>query len=192
MDIRLPMVHEQDMSALLRALLFAAEKHQSQRRKDSGGTPYINHPVQVAEIICRIGGVADLTTLMGALLHDTVEDTDATEDLIESLFGYNVAALVMEVTDDKSLPKAERKHYQIAHAEKLSARAALVKLADKICNIGDVIDNPPQGWTVQRRLEYLDWSERVVNNIPDKNSALESYYQAELRRGRELLAAQRN
>ena len=82
--------------------------------------------------------VSDVETLCAALLHDTVEDTDTTPDELEAAFGPEVSGVVMEVTDDKRLPKAERKRLQIEHAAVVSHRAKLVKLADKICNLRDI------------------------------------------------------
>ena len=125
----------------LKALSFAASKHRNQRRKDAVKTPYINHPIAVADILLSEAGVADEVVLMAALLHDTVEDTDTTLDELEQHFGRVVRDVVAEVTDDKSLPKAVRKQQQIEHAADLSDRARLVKLADKISNVRENLWN---------------------------------------------------
>ena len=162
-------------SALLEAALFAAERHSLQRRKDVEASPYINHPLAVAEVLAR-HGVDDLVALQAALLHDTIEDTETTPAELEERFGPEVLSVVLEVSDDKSLEKAERKRLQIEHAERLSDRAKLVKLGDKICNVLDVGGNPPADWSIERRAEYLEWTEAVVGGCRGVNPALEAYY----------------
>lgn len=163
---------EKQFSQFLRAVEFAAHKHRDQRRKGSDASPYINHPIAVAEILWRVGGVRDTETLIAALLHDTIEDTATAATEIEARFGSRVRSLVEECTDDKSLPKAERKRLQIAHAAQVSAAAKEIKLADKISNVTDIIANPPPDWSLQRRLEYLDWAEQVVAGLRDANATL--------------------
>ena len=160
----------------LRALSFAARKHRDQRRKDSGQTPYINHPIAVADILLNEAGVTDEVVLMAALLHDTVEDTDTTFDELEQHFGKTVRDIVAEVTDDKSLPKAVRKQYQIDHAPHLSDRAKLVKLADKIANVRDTVLSPPDGWPTTRINEYLEWGKAVVTPLKGTHTQLEQLF----------------
>lgn len=161
---------------LLAATHFAAQKHTAQRRRDSAKTPYINHPVAVAELLTRVGGVEDPITLAAALLHDTVEDTDTTPEEIDAVFGPEIGRVVAEVTDDKSLAKEERKRLQIEHAAELSHRARLIKLADKSCNVGDIGPDEPQGWSRERKLEYFDWCERVVARIRGTHAGLEEHF----------------
>lgn len=177
------------MSLLLRAAQFAAEKHKRQRRKDVEGSPYINHPIAVAEVLARVGGVQDAEVLAAALLHDTVEDTDTTFEEVEREFGAEVRALVAEVTDDRTLTKEERKHLQIEHAAHASVGARLIKLGDKLCNVIDVINNPPQGWARHRRAEYLDWAEKVVDQCRGTNAALEGEFDRVVGRGRKGFSA---
>lgn len=172
------MFETDDISLLLAALKFAAKKHRDQRRKDQGATPYINHPIEVAETLWFQGNVRDMITIVGALLHDTLEDTNATTEEIRQQFGEQVLALVQEVTDDKSLPKLERKRLQIEHAPHQSARAKQVKLADKICNVTDIINSPPHNWSLKRCQEYIDWSKQVVAGLRGINPALEACYDA--------------
>ena len=129
------MFEVKEIDLLLTALRFSADKHCHQRRKDDLGSPYINHPIQVAETLWRIGGVRDLVLIIAALLHDTLEDTDATAAEILALFGVEVLNLVQEVSDDKTLPKAQRKRLQVETAPKKSFRAKQLKLADKSCNV---------------------------------------------------------
>ncbi len=157
---------------ILEALHFAAEKHQNQRRKGKDQAPYINHPIKVAFLISSEAGIDDVDVIIGAILHDTVEDTNTSLAEISDLFGERVSHIVEEVTDDKSLPKAARKEAQIAHSSHLSKEAAIVKLSDKCCNIEDVVISPAEGWENKRRLEYLEWAKQVVENIDDKNESL--------------------
>ncbi|MBF0426257.1 MAG: bifunctional (p)ppGpp synthetase/guanosine-3',5'-bis(diphosphate) 3'-pyrophosphohydrolase [Magnetococcales bacterium] len=170
------------MEALLRALHVAAEKHRLQKRKD-GITPYINHPIAVAEVLCRVGGVSDTALLQAALLHDTVEDTQTTPDELKHHFGSEVAALVGEVTDDKTLPKAERKRLQIESAAKKSTRAKVLKLADLCCNLADLLENPPPDWPRERRQAYVTWCRQVAAGLRGSNPPLEAHLDRLIRRG---------
>ncbi len=161
---------------ILQAIEFAARKHRDQRRKDVESSPYINHPIQVAELIARVGGVQDVAVLLAAVLHDTVEDTATTFEELEESFGPEVRDLVAEVTDDKSLAKLERKRRQKEHAPHLSERAKLIKIADKTCNVRDVGHSPPADWDLTRRTEYLEWAKDVVAGCRGANTPLERYF----------------
>lgn len=172
---------------LLRAIAFAAEKHRDQRRKDAGASPYINHPIGVATVLATEGNVSDEVTLLAATLHDTVEDTKTTLAELEEHFGTEVANLVRELTDDKSLEKMERKRLQIDHAAHSSNTAKQLKIADKICNIRDIADSPPSDWPLQRRLEYLLWSEKVVAGCRGINPALDQAFDDAIARARTVL-----
>lgn len=163
---------------LLDAIVFAAAKHRNQRRKDAEASPYINHPLQLAHVLATEGDVTDLRTLMAAVLHDTVEDTETSYEELRERFGKTVADAVMEVTDDKTLPKAERKRRQVEHAPHMSQRAALVKLADKTCNLRDVAKSPPSGWPRKRKQEYFDWARQVVDGLPPVNDKLRRAFEA--------------
>ena len=180
---------EQDLGALLEAVAFAAVKHQDQRRKGHRHLPYINHPVRVAETLWSVGGVRDMTTLVAALLHDTLEDTETTAAEIELQFGPEVLGLVQEVTDDKSLPKAVRKQRQIEHAAHSSPRAKMIKLADKIHNVSDLTNEPPADWPKSRLVQYVDWSELVVAGLRGVSLPLETLYDDVVRAARAMLAA---
>lgn len=169
---------------LLRALEFAADRHRDQRRKDRLGSPYINHLIAVADLLANTGGVTDPIVLAAGVLHDTVEDVGVTLDELGAGFGAEVRGIVAEVTDDKTLPKAVRKQRQVEHAPSLSARAKLVKLADKIANVRDVIDRPPVMWPRERREGYLVWSAAVVAGCRGTNAALEQLFDREAARGR--------
>uniref|UniRef100_A0A1A8QUF8 Guanosine-3',5'-bis(diphosphate) 3'-pyrophosphohydrolase MESH1 n=2 Tax=Nothobranchius TaxID=28779 RepID=A0A1A8QUF8_9TELE len=164
---------DSDAALLLEAADFAAFKHRDQRRKDTNSTPYINHPIGVARILSHEGGVTDIKVLQAALLHDTVEDTDTTLEELEAKFGEAVAGIVREVTDDKSLPKQERKRLQVEHAPHCSQQAKLVKLADKLYNLRDLNRCTPVGWNTERVQEYFVWASEVVKGLKGTNSALE-------------------
>lgn len=164
------------LATILDAASFAAKKHTGQKRKGSDGEPYINHPIEVANLLVSVGKIEDDDMIVAALLHDTVEDCGVSHEEIEENFGTVVASYVRELTDDKSLPKEERKNLQIEHAPHLSHGAKQIKLADKISNIRDVIENPPDGWDVQRRREYVEWGEKVVAGLRGANPGLESLF----------------
>lgn len=167
-----------DTTLILRAAAFAARKHRDQRRKDAEASPYINHPLELARVLAEVGGVTDAATLCAALLHDTIEDTATTQDELAQAFGPEVAALVSEVTDDKSLPKADRKRLQVEHAATISPKAKRIKLADKICNLTDVANSPPADWSQERRREYFDWAKAVTDQMRGRWPALDALFDA--------------
>ena len=174
---------------LLRAVRFAAHKHRDQRRKGRHASPYINHPIEVAELLSRVGEVDDLPVLLAAILHDTVEDTETEPEDIEQAFGTEVRNLVAEVTDDKGLEKHERKRLQVEHAPHLSDGAKLIKIADKICNVRDIAHSPPREWSAKRCSEYLDWASRVVGGCRGVNGNLERCFDETLAAARKNSAA---
>ncbi|WP_426692912.1 HD domain-containing protein [Sphingomonas sediminicola] len=165
-----------DLALVLEAARFAAEKHRMQRRKDADASPYINHPLALANILVSEGDVDDPEVLVAALLHDTVEDTDTTVEELERAFGSRVAGIVAEVTDDKSLAKEERKRLQVARAAHKSNAAKLVKLADKISNLRDIATSPPADWPLQRREDYFHWAKQVVDALRGANPRLEAAF----------------
>ena len=176
-----------NISKILDAATFAAEKHKGQKRKGRDGDPYINHPLEVADLLVRVGGVEDADIIAAGLLHDTVEDCDVTFEEVASRFGEMVAGYVRELTDDKSLPKLERKRLQVEHAPHLSVGAKQIKLADKISNVGDVAKNPPEGWSTERRQEYVEWGAEVVAGLRGANSRLEEHFDSVAAKARDLL-----
>lgn len=164
------------MSALLlRAAAWAGQMHADQRRKGTQARPYINHCLEVASKIAAIGGIADEAILAAAVLHDVVEDTSATLDDVRTRFGAEVAGYVAEVTDDKSLPKAERKRQQVVNAAKKSHGAKLIKLADKASNVHDLVADPPE-WPGERLRAYVAWSREVLADMRGVNAALEAHF----------------
>ena len=170
-------------NAFIKAVAFAAHKHRDQRRKNADKSPYINNPIALANILANEAGIQDTQILVAAVLHDTLEDTETTVRELEHEFGRKVASIVLEVTDDKSLPKQERKRRQIEHAKHLTKGARLVKLADKISNLRDVLSSPPTKWSPRRRREYIDWAERVVAGMRGTHQGLERLLDRVLRRG---------
>lgn len=179
-----------NLSKLLEAACFSAKKHRSQKRKGADDEPYINHPLEVSNLLASIGKVEDYDILIAAILHDTIEDTDTNPEELSELFGEKVCRFVLEVTDDKSLPKAERKRLQIEHAPHLSDGAKLIKLADKISNIKDVMNNPPHSWSLERRAEYIAWGEQVVAGLRGVNPYLEKHFDDLVARAKKQLQSE--
>ena len=172
---------------LLKAISFAADKHRFQTRKDKAGTPYINHPINVALTLMETGKEQDQDLLIAAVLHDTIEDTKTQPEEIELQFGRRVLDIVMEVTDDKNLSNEERKRLQVIHASRKSEAARKLKLADKICNVNDIIHCPPGDWSIERRLHYLSWAEQVLHGLKGANLLLENRLTEIIREGRKVL-----
>ena len=164
------------MNTVIKAMAFAADKHRDQRRKDAEASPYINHPIALANVLANEAGVEDERVLVAAILHDTIEDTETTEKELVRNFGQEVADIVLEVTDDKNLPKAERKRLQVEHAPTLSRRARLIKLADKTANLRDVASSPPADWPLERKREYFDWAKAVVDGVRGVHPELERIF----------------
>jgi guanosine-3',5'-bis(diphosphate) 3'-pyrophosphohydrolase len=165
-----------EFSQLLIAASFAAGKHRDQRRKDIEASPYINHPLSVAELLATEGGSTDVELLVAAVLHDTVEDTATSLDELSQQFGPAISQLVAEVTDDKSLPKEQRKQLQIENAPHKSDRAKQLKIADKICNIRDINKQSPANWDTERKSQYLDWAVRVIAGCKGVNGKLDTLF----------------
>ena len=168
------MIEEIEYKLLIKALAFAADKHRNQRRKNVDASPYINHPISLASILCNEAHITDLNVICGALLHDTVEDTETTEEELVAEFGQEISSIVMEVTDDKTIEdKQKRKQLQIEHAAHISTSAKLIKLADKISNLRDVANDPPANWNRDRKREYFDWAKQVIDQVRSVHSGLE-------------------
>ncbi len=173
------MKHDSIEHAILRAVHFAADRHRMQRRKDADASPYINHPIAVAEALAA-AGVTDRTTLIAAILHDVIEDTETEPREIREAFGEAVCSVVEEVSDDKSLPKEVRKQLQVERTPHKSERARLVKLADLIANGSDVVANPPVSWDAERRDVYLAWARAVAAGCRGLNPELERRFEEEI------------
>lgn len=162
-----------DLSVVMYACHYAAVCHTKQRRKDQDKSPYINHPIEVANFL-TFHGVTDRDTICGAVLHDVVEDTDGTEQDIKRLFNDNVAKIVMECSDDKDLHKIQRKRLQITHAAHISDQAKLVKLADKYSNISGLLSNPPSAWSKEEITGYVYWGMAVCRNLYGVNKLIDN------------------
>jgi guanosine-3',5'-bis(diphosphate) 3'-pyrophosphohydrolase len=169
-----------EIQAILSAAHYAAEKHASQKRKGQAAEPYINHLIEVAHLVSTATPEQD--TVIAALLHDVIEDAGVTKEELARRFGSDVANLVAEVTDDKSLPKAERKRLQVENAPKKSVRAQTIKLADKISNLRAMLSSPPADWSLQRKHEYFDWAKRVVDGLKAPNPALKAEFEETAKR----------
>jgi len=181
-----------DISLILKALEFAAGRHNGQFRKGKDKSPYINHPIRVAELLANDGGEKDPVLLTAAILHDVIEDTVETKtekrelsEIIGRIFGEEVLSITLEVTDDKRLGKKERKRLQVENAPGLSVKAKKLKIADKTINVRDITDNPPVSWPRRRIRKYLDWSEKVVAGLRGVNRQLEDIFDESLNAGRE-------
>ncbi|MCU0259374.1 MAG: HD domain-containing protein [Solirubrobacteraceae bacterium] len=163
---------------IVAAAVFAERKHRGQTRKGKDATPYITHPLALAAILAEEGRIDDPVALAAAILHDTVEDTETSAEELAAGFGRRVASVVLEVTDDKKLPKQMRKRLQVEHAPRLSRRARLVKLADKIANVRDLLADPPARWPTRRKLAYVQWAARVVDGVRGTHAGLEAAFDA--------------
>ncbi len=166
------------LGLVIQAAHFAADKHRDQRRKGVRNTPYINHPLEVAERLNRVGGVEDPAILAAAILHDTIEDTETTKAELERLFGVEIAQLVHELSDEPGLTWQERKRLEIDHAWHLSPTAKLIKLSDKTSNVADTVSNPPGEWTLSRRRDYLEFAQLVADGCRGVNAALDREFEA--------------
>lgn len=172
---------------LANSLSFAAKKHRLQKRKDLL-TPYINHPIEVVQILTTVAGVQDCEVLAAAALHDTIEDTETTSEELRAAFGERVLSLVLECTDDKTLPKEERKRLQVEHAPHKSAEAKLIKIADKVSNMRDIVALPPTDWDEDRKAKYLEWGNNVFAGLKGGNAKLDELFEATLESSRKALS----
>ena len=169
---------------VVQALHYAAEQHRHQRRKDAEASPYINHPIALLHILAVEAGIEDIDVLVAAVLHDVIEDCSGPHQMyveerrreIRGLFGEAVLALVEAVSDDRSLPKDERKQAQLAHAAHLPHGAKLIKLADKTANLRDLADAPPADWSRERLDQYVAWASQVVDAVRGANPRLEALF----------------
>ncbi|MBV8823383.1 MAG: HD domain-containing protein [Hyphomicrobiales bacterium] len=177
-----------DVSLIMQAADFAARRHAGQRRKGVAAEPYVNHLLEVAALLADATGGNDAALIAAALLHDSLEDTATEYEEIDARFGPDIAALVAAVTDDKSLPKAERKRRQIESAPNATSRAKLLKIADKTSNVRALIVSPPTNWDLARVVEYIDWAEQVVARCRGQNAMLERAFDAAVTDARAAIA----
>ncbi|HUT49847.1 MAG TPA: HD domain-containing protein [Alphaproteobacteria bacterium] len=168
---------EHPTMALMRALDYAARRHADQRRKGVGAKPYINHLAEVAHLLADATGGEDTNLVVAGLLHDAIEDTGATRAEIAEAFGEDVATLVAAVTDDKALPKSERKRLQIETAPTKPERSRLLKIADKTSNLRDIAADPPADWPPERKNDYIEWAASVVAGCRGVSPVLERQFE---------------
>ena len=169
---------KEDIVRVAKAIDFAARAHAPQRRKGEAEEPYVNHLAEVALLVAEATQGADANLVIAAYLHDTIEDQEVKHETLTAEFGRDVADLVREVTDDKALPKAERKRLQIEHARSASLRAKHLKLADKISNLNSILASPPADWSAERKREYFEWAAKVVAGCRNVNLWLEACFDA--------------
>jgi len=167
-----------ELKTVLNAAYFAAEKHAMQRRKGATAEPYVNHLLEVAALVAHATPEPDLVAVIAALLHDSIEDAGVTGRELLEKFGPEVAGVVAEVTDDKSLKKEERKRLQVVNAPRKSRQAALVKLADKVSNLRAILKSPPEDWSHERITQYFAWAKEVVEGLPEPNPLLKAEFDA--------------
>lgn len=179
----------QELVELSRAFHFAALRHEQHRRKGERAEPYVNHLAEVLLLLAEATGGEDPVLLLGALLHDTVEDTETTLAELEETFGPEVARLVSEVTDDKALPKEERKRLQIETIRSKSERARLLKMADQTSNVRSLGSSPPAHWTLQRKQQYIHWAQAVVDGCRGLNAHLEEAFDQASQAAAEVLGS---
>jgi len=161
---------------ILAAAMFAAEKHSAQKRKGAAAEPYINHLIEVAHLIAGSSEWLDTNLVMAGFLHDTIEDTGTTAEELERAFGSDITALIIEMTDDKSLPKEVRKALQVEKAPHKSVRAQVIKLADKISNLRAILASPPVTWSTERKRQYIAWAHQVVSALSAPNPILKAEF----------------
>ena len=175
-----------NIEILTRAYDFAARRHETQRRKGTRGEPYINHLTEVAMLVAQATNWQDAALVAAGVLHDTIEDTDTKFEDVLAAFGDDIAGLVMEATDDKSLPKAERKRLQIEHAPHKSPRAKILKLADKISNLRSLEASPPD-WPLARKHAYIAWAREVAAGLKGQSKWLDDLFESTARNTQEAL-----
>ena len=173
---------------LTKAWNFAAQKHAAQRRKGEAQEPYVNHLAEVAELVAEATGGTDANLVAAAVLHDTIEDTETSRSELANVFNDDIAALVMEVTDDKNLDWRERKDLQVTTAAKKSDRVKILKLADKTANLRSLAKSPPIQWDAARRREYLVWSGKVAAGLRGVNAWIEAAFDSAAETARLALA----
>jgi guanosine-3',5'-bis(diphosphate) 3'-pyrophosphohydrolase len=165
----------------------AARRHNGQLRKGRGEEPYINHLAEVANMLSAVTNGEDTELVAAGWLHDTIEDSETTHDELAQRFGLRVAGLVVECTDDMSLPKSERRQRQITDAPKKSASAKLIKIADKVSNIRARIFANPSKAQLEELADYLAWAQQVVGGCRGGNAMLDALFDEAVGNARQTL-----
>jgi guanosine-3',5'-bis(diphosphate) 3'-pyrophosphohydrolase len=166
----------EDISLILKATRFAAYKHRNQRRSDKSASPYLNHPIAVADALWSVGGIHDINTIASAILHDTVEHTKTSLEELEAEFGKPIASIVREVTDEKRLWKQARRGQGGRQVESISMSARQIIIAEKISNIETIINSPPANWSHDKLREYIAWMEEVITAFRGTDEKLEQHF----------------
>jgi (p)ppGpp synthase/HD superfamily hydrolase len=167
---------------------FAARRHSGQQRKGRGSEPYVNHLAEVANLLSIATDGTDAELVAAGWLHDTIEDTATTREELAQEFGERVTALVVEMTDDMTLPKQERRQKQIVDAPRKSPGAKLIKIADKISNIrARIVPQPNQG-EHDDLIDYVAWAEKVVAGCRGVNAALDRMFDDTVKLARSALS----
>jgi (p)ppGpp synthase/HD superfamily hydrolase len=165
---------------------FAAQRHSGQTRKGLAQEPYLNHLAEVAALLAETAVEPDAQLIAAGWLHDTLEDTATEREELVTAFGEDIASLVSAVTDDKSLPKSERKRLQIEMAPHKPPRVKALKMADKTSNVRSLAVSPPGDWERERIAEYVSWAEKVVAGCRGVNKKLEDLFDGAVLRVREV------
>jgi len=181
-------MEQDDTGRLLEAIKYASEKHAGQLRKGSARIPYINHPIAVTQLLYETG-VSETDVLIAGALHDVIEDTNTPPDEIKEFFGSDILNLILELTDDMSLPHDERKQRQIETAPGISIPAKMIRIADKICNLRDIMYYPID-WDTEKKKLYMEWAEQVVAGCRGLNLALDTVFDETLEKFSILLSAE--
>jgi len=176
-----------DTVLITHALRFAAERHSSQRRKGQAKEPYVNHLAEVSELVADATEGKDVNLIAAALLHDTIEDTETSSDELVATFNNDIAQLVADVTDDKSLPKQDQKNLQVVNSRAQNMRVKLLKLADKTSNLRSLANSPPENWNTERKQAYIDWAIKVAAGLKGVNPWLEERFDEALRGAQQAL-----
>ncbi|MCK1757834.1 HD domain-containing protein [Bradyrhizobium sp. 137] len=166
---------------------FAARRHNGMARKGRGNEPYINHLAEVANLLATATDGADAELVAAGWLHDSIEDTDTTREELAQRFSERVAALVAECTDDRSLPKAERRRRQVMDAPKKSVGAKLIKIADKISNTGARIQTDLSVEERDELVDYVEWATQVVAGCRGGNAWLDEKFDDAVKAARAVL-----
>ncbi len=174
------------LAQLFETLTYAAVKHQYQRRGGYEQLPYINHLIKVTNLLIQVAKEQNEAILKAAILHDILEDKHVSVEELYIRFGREVSQIVEELTDDMSLPYAERRRLQISEAANLSLAAKKIKIADKSCNIRDIVDYP-LSWKPERKLAYIEWSQQVIGQLKGADAALEKYFDESVAYGKQKL-----
>lgn len=171
-----------DILLLTQAMRFAADCHADHRRKGESQEPYVNHVIEVAELVAEATKGEDINLVAAALLHDVLEDTDVTRAEMAEKFNTDIADLVHEVTNDEALTKAAQKTAQITSAPGKSDRAKILKLSDKTANFRSILNSPPLDWSVARKRDYLEHGRQVAEGLAGENTWLDDQFAATARR----------